>query len=353
MVTAIAPSRNSCLYLGDPASNRAAAFQAARRRLGLPDCHMQSYAEEPLAGNWSEVRLDSPGKSLELERHLLERGGFTVPAMERGRLWDASAWYRGLQATLEQLPPDWPYHNPPPDVLLLFDKRRCSRRLREAGLPVADSLATLHDAADLRRQLAEREWQGAFVKLFCGSSCSGSLAYQARRQAAFTTLERAAVGRYYNSRKVRRYTGRVADELIDWLCRQGAQVEEWLPKARLHNVPFDVRLVMIDGQPCHRVVRQGKTPMLGLHLGSRRGPWQELDWEAPEQLGRGVAALFPNCLHLGVDLLQTPTGSWRVIEVNAFGDLLPGLEWQGMDTYEWELRRAETRRREPSIPAGG
>ena len=35
---------------------------------------------------------------------------------------------------------------------------------------------------------------------------------------------------------------------------------------------------------------------------------------------------------------MSPQGELRIIEVNAFGDLLPGLLWQGQDTYELELR---------------
>jgi hypothetical protein len=47
-----------------------------------------------------------------------------------------------------------------------------------------------------------------------------------------------------------------------------------------------------------------------------------------------VARCFPESLHVGVDLMFSP--DWRrhaVAEVNAFGDLLPGLVVDGRDTY--------------------
>ena len=41
---------------------------------------------------------------------------------------------------------------------------------------------------------------------------------------------------------------------------------------------------------------------------------------------------------LGVDLMVgTNRRSFRIAEINAFGDLLPGVLDQGMDTYEAQL----------------
>ena len=47
-----------------------------------------------------------------------------------------------------------------------------------------------------------------------------------------------------------------------------------------------------------------------------------------------MAAQFPGTLHVGVDLMFRV--GWRahaVAEVNAFGDLLPGVLSDGLDTY--------------------
>jgi hypothetical protein len=47
------------------------------------------------------------------------------------------------------------------------------------------------------------------------------------------------------------------------------------------------------------------------------------------------------CLHVGVDLMYEAgyTGH-RVLEANAFGDLLPNLRRDGLSVYEWEIREA-------------
>jgi hypothetical protein len=64
----------------------------------------------------------------------------------------------------------------------------------------------------------------------------------------------------------------------------------------------------------------------------------EETWAAARTACERGASLFPRSLHVGVDLLLTP-GYRRhaVLEVNAFGDLLPGVLCDGQDTYKAEI----------------
>ena len=67
-------------------------------------------------------------------------------------------------------------------------------------------------------------------------------------------------------------------------------------------------------------------------------------WEAALETCRRAAGLFPRCHHVGIDLLFTP--SFRrhaLLEANAFGDLLPGVLWDGMDAYAAEVAALESR----------
>jgi hypothetical protein len=50
-----------------------------------------------------------------------------------------------------------------------------------------------------------------------------------------------------------------------------------------------------------------------------------------------AAACFPSTVCVGVDLLVGLDGSFRVAEVNAFGDLLPGIVDRGQDTYDAQI----------------
>ncbi len=60
--------------------------------------------------------------------------------------------------------------------------------------------------------------------------------------------------------------------------------------------------------------------------------------------------LFPGSLYCGVDImLHRDRERCFVLELNAYGDLLPRITWEGMDTYEAEVRaflRRQERRSE-------
>ena len=151
----------------------------------------------------------------------------------------------------------------------------------------------------------------------------------------------------YNSRRICHYTKteQIAD-IINILTAEGVQVEEWQPKAQLQGCGFDVRVVVINGEAQHLVVRLGKSPMTNLHLGNERGNTEEFlakvgkeNWQVMKQTCEAAAALFPNSLYCGVDLLILPDWQQHVIlEINAFGDLLHGILWNGMDTYTSEVK---------------
>jgi hypothetical protein len=205
---------------------------------------------------------------------------------------------------------------------------------------------------ELHERMRATGCRRVFVKLAHGSSASGVVAYETSgaRQQALTTVEvvrRHGELRLYNSRRIRRYH-QLADvaDLIDALAREGVRVEEWVPKAGLDGFVFDLRVVVIAGRARHVVVRMSCGPMTNLHLLNRRGDLSAVlarmgpeAWRAARRTCEKAAGLFPDSLHLGVDLLIAP-GFRRhaVLEGNAFGDLLPGVLSGGVDTYEAEIR---------------
>lgn len=63
-------------------------------------------------------------------------------------------------------------------------------------------------------------------------------------------------------------------------------------------------------------------------------------WQAAMESCRKVASLYRS-LHVGLDVMFEPgLERHRVIEANAFGDLLPNLTLDGLSVYEWEIREA-------------
>jgi hypothetical protein len=121
--------------------------------------------------------------------------------------------------------------------------------------------------------------------------------------------------------------------------------QTWIPKAGWKGHRMDLRILAIAGKAAHVVPRLSKSPFSTLQLGAKRGDAAELrmetgeaNWARALSAAESAAAAFPNSLHAGVDVAMTP--GWRkaaVLEVNAFGDLLPGVLHEGRDTYLCEL----------------
>jgi glutathione synthase/RimK-type ligase-like ATP-grasp enzyme len=369
------------VVVGNPACRRVTLFQEALNRCRVHPASLVSYADlfagrvtlEQVVEPGAVVRLESPGRDFEVEKALLaagadepDAGGRTRIsresaqrlAFDKGRIWYPRQWYLGLCALLrridEQLSrcPSCVRMTAPADVEVLFDKVRCQDRFAQSGIPVPQSLGAVRSFAELRERMRRSGCHSVFVKLSHGSSASGVVAYRSAnaRQEALTTVEMVHQDgelRLYNSRLIRRYhRHREVAALVDALAREGVQVEEWLPKARLDGHVFDLRVMVIGGEARHVVVRMSQSPMTNLHLLNRRGDLSAVvarmgteAWRAALRTCERAAAVFPDSLHLGVDLLiGRDFRQHAVLEANAFGDLLPGVLNEGIDTYEAEIR---------------
>lgn len=155
---------------------------------------------------------------------------------------------------------------------------------------------------------------------------------------------------------MRRYTDeREIAAVVDLLAPDGLHVEQWIPKASQHGRAADLRVVVVGGRATHAVVRTSRSPMTNLHLGGARGDLQAVRdaagarWPILLEVCERAAACFPQSPMVGVDLL--PATGWQryyVGEVNAFGDLLPGLPGlaggpaEGLDTYAAQVHHLLT-----------
>lgn len=365
------------VVIGNPENRRVAFFQEALHRFSLPEARILSY-EDLLTGRASlesaltpdtVLRIESPGENFAVESLLLKEGRDDAEAegspiapddlsFDRGQIVAPRQWYLGFcrvlrrwTGLLEAVPDVW-VMNAPADIACMFDKVACHARCLEGGIAVPPALGPVQNYDELIARMDEAGWDRVFVKLAHGSSASGVVAFHRRgdEQSAITSAEIVRTGadiRLYNSLRIRRYE-READlrDLINALAAERVHVEQWLPKASLNQgESMDVRVVVIDGEPCHLVVRQGRSPMTNLHLGNRRGNVSEFLAQLGEsrhgeffETCRRTARLFRSTLYAGLDVLFTP-GFRRhaVLEVNAFGDLLPGVTSTGWTTCEAEI----------------
>ena len=339
------------VVIGNPDNRRVSLFRAAARAAGLTDPTVVAWrdvaAGAPVAIEaGSLVRVDSPGEDAEVDRLLR---GADEPAAH-GEIVGLAAWYRGFLGALRRVElaaRGSRLCNDPSEIAVLFDKRACHALLRSQGIPVPPALDTPRSYAHLVSLMDDAGWSRVFVKPVHGSSASGVLALRRHRgRVLATTSVEPSQGRLFNSLRVRDYSSpETIESIVDKLAPDGLHVERWFPKADLDGMVMDLRVVVIAGRPSHVVVRTSRGPITNLHLGGARGSLQEVLERAGRRRYRAaietcerVGACFPGCLQVGVDLMFSSDWSRHAVaEVNAFGDLLPGLLVDGRDTYAAQL----------------
>jgi glutathione synthase/RimK-type ligase-like ATP-grasp enzyme len=346
------------------------------------------------------IRFDSPGESFDVEKKIISEGSDTMYrteargmrirpddvaelAFDKGIIRYQRQWYLGfenvimtmarrLESVIEsqnrvfKSPVNMKFMNDPQEIMIMFDKRQCHALLMRHNIPVPRANYDVRNYDELKQLMQETRLDKVFVKLAHGSSASGVVAYacllDAEKHSNFPFTEVATTSAelvkdkvtgsatLYNSLRIRKYTKNEDIRLvIDQLCDEKVIVEEWIPKAKQLNASFDLRIMVINGKMQQFVLRTSQSPMTNLHLGNKRGDSEMFlkdimekaphTWRAVqhtcERLGREV---FPRSMYMGVDMLITPGYKEHyVLEVNAFGDLIPNILHKGRDTYHAEV----------------
>lgn len=372
------------VVIGHPAHRRVALFQAALAAQALPPAQVVAWAELAVPGaparllaNLGDaiVRIDAAGEDAAVERALLGRG--EAAARAEGASVIAARELAALPFALGQILPPRQHHlgflavldeieaalagqpvrmvQPIAAIRLLFDKRATSARWAALGVPVPEPLpgGDVRDPDDLRARMEAAGWPSVFVKLSSGSSasCLAVFVHRAGDEHAMTTVEDAG-GARFNTRRIQRLNDRARiDRTLGFILGEGAQVERAIPKARLAKRYFDCRVLAIAGEPAFVVMRTATHPITNLNLGGLRGDVEALraavppaSWDAAMASARTVQR-DSGAFHVGVDVMFEPgLRAHRVIEGNAFGDLLPNLVRDGLDVYGWQIRQLITAR---------
>ena len=354
--------------LATAGSKRVRLMQAARAQLRLPPAQVLEWrdwlARPALLADALRrpglFKIEPPGDDPAAHRSLLDAGcrvlgRAPVPAPAHGELLAMDAWFAGFAAAMaglaQQLAGLEPTRvfNAPHEICLMTDKLACQRHLAAHGVPIPALLGPVRGHDHLQSLLHEHDLDRVYLKPRYGSSASGVVAYRrnraGRQQATTSTTLARADGqtRLFNAKRMARYE-RPADIalLVDALAAQELYAEQWLNKPRCGDSHYDLRVVTVDGQPAHRVARIGRHMMTNLHLDNRRGDAAGLLDAADQAALAATSALaaraFPDSRVAGYDLVVRH-GQAHVLEANAFGDLLPGLLWQGIDTYAAQLAR--------------
>jgi len=313
------------------------------------------------------VRGESPGRDFEVTKLLLAAGAreagdvstdWSSLPYQKGKLIRPGLLHRGFCRVLRGLREAFdarPQLTPlacPRAVAELFDKNATAARLTAASIPCPPSLAPPATPDELLAELRKRRCSTAYVKLATGSSATGTAVVHALDDPAWaiTTMVRID-GDFYNTRRLRRVSGDDLTDALAFILAEGACVQEGIPMAQLDGQNFDVRVVVIHGQPAFTVFRLSSAPMTNLHLGGRRGETAACRAAIPTRAWLdaidhcvAAAAQYP-CAMVGVDLLfERGFLNHYILEVNAFGDWFPDLtDEQGRTVHRVEIEMTARR----------
>lgn len=261
---------------------------------------------------------------------------------------------RGLKNTFAQAP-HWQPLACPLDIAVMFDKNATCSRLLDADIPCPATLPVQTSKLtpqELLRQLMQMGWKTAYIKLATGSSATGMVVIhlQDRPVWGLTTVTRRD-NYFFNTRIPERIEGESLEEVLRFLCNEGVCIQQGITMATIDGLNFDVRVVVIHGEPAFTLFRLSPLPMTNLQLGGRRGDWARCRAAIPPRAWANAmddcvtAARLFNAACVGIDLLfDKGFTNHYLLEINAFGDFFPG--WRnppnapraaGKSIHEWEI----------------
>lgn len=307
----------TAVLLGSRGTKRTNYFEKAARQNGLPFLFLEwdEWRRHGFpSGNELFVKIDPP---VWTEGHLTTLNNLTES-------------YRNDLMTLEREAMVSEYLNPPSRLMDLLDKAACKQTLKEAGIPVTQSLGEgIEDSRTLLSRMEEMRIFSVFIKPVYGSGAAGVTAFRIQpgtgRMAAYTCAALSLI----NTKELQTLT-EPSEILIflDRLLSLGCIVERWYPKADFQGWSYDLRAVCQDGSLDFLLARLSKGPITNLHLNNQpmeasRLMLPEAVTSRIEELCRKACGCYPGLRSAGIDiLLEKGSLKPRVIEMNGQGDLL-------------------------------
>jgi len=304
------------------------------------------------------LRITSPGEDFNLWKKIVSLGSCEeceTLVFKRGLIYPNQYWYRGWCVILKKIEgfieknPLVEVMNTPASIQLAFHKLECQKTIAEQGIATPEIiLDQVIDYDMLITKLEKEKISQVFVKPYHGSSASGVMALrQSRgRQVLYTTIALQANSEMYNHLKLQKYNDiSQIRTIVNSMIPSGLFAENWIRKKTFQQKSVDFRILVINGEPAIVVPRMSKHFITNLHLGNEKGDIDEVEkvWgkeiiQKAKMLAVNAVDAIGGLFYAGVDVAVDSVGEPYVLEVNAFGDMLLGIDKGGLSTYEYELR---------------
>lgn len=373
------------VVLCNPENRRSRFFSQSLHRAGFSSPIIISYSELLSSSNISSffadklshlhnkrinIKIDSAGENFHVTKALIALGASLhsqriLPheaqqlEFEKGRFRYLKEWYLGYKQLLACVNKavqavsannSVSFLNTPDAILALIDKKICQQTLLSQAISVPPVVVLPPTFDQWVDHLIKNKCYQVFLKPRYGSSAAGVIAFRinpkSKKMTATTSLQLTGTSTFsqcYNSLKLSTYqTPEDIQRIFNHVIEEDAYCEKWVTKPQVDGMNFDVRMVAINGKATHYVTRCSHSPITNLHLNNHRGNIlkhhngnQMLKHAASEV--EKAATVFPGARSIGVDII-TSTRRSRIIEINAFGDLLPGILYKGMSTYDMQAQ---------------
>ena len=314
------------------------------------------------------IKIDSPGENFQVTRALIALGAREYSdritpleardlTFEKGRFGFLKEWYFGFRKLVECIQEyeseltsrgnTVAYINSPESIIKMGNKKNCQDILDTFGVSIPPAITLINNFDTWVDQLIAMQTYQVFIKPCYGSSAAGVVALRIKPDGSAmfaTTSLRMANDKCYNSLKLCKYSDRDDIKcLFNIVLQEDAYCERWISKPQVNGKNFDLRVVVINGKASHWITRCSVTPITNLHLGNERGnilqhPHGAKMLENAMNAAERTAKVFPTAGVFGADVIVNKTKA-RILELNAFGDLLPGVENNGLCTYDAQIKR--------------
>ena len=315
-------------------------------RIGSPD-------DERCARALLQLAARAPGR--------LDDGSFAADAATRayraGELWPPRQFHDGLVTALSRMEQNLralPWLSTwldPATIIAMFDKVATRSRLADAGIPCTEGFepSIAGGVTGMQAELSRRGWKRAYLKFRYGWGGCGLVYLELDRGRAISTVEDRD-GYLANSRRLRWRPIPSLSPIMKFLIAQGATCERAIPLARIDGDPFDVRLLVIDERVAFSIARQSRVPITNLQLVGKRAPLERCRQRLGQRLWCDALASAVAAARLlaapvvGADIaFHRDLRSYRILELNAFGDFFPRLRDERGKTVHGVLLEALAR----------
>lgn len=276
--------------------------------------------------SWENIDIDILEKAT-----LVKLNAPKITNTEIKNVMDFVQWYKKELFYLESFE-NINYLNKPKAIFQTLDKVYTKKLLEKNNIPTTEMIySNIIDYENLKKYLILNDIKEVFIKLRYGSGAGGIVVYKYNKQLdkdiIYTTIMLKENTMYNVKNIIKVGNTKKIKSIINMLLKQDVIIEKSVPKERIGSLTYDLRVVYQFGKIEFIVARGSSGPITNLHLNNNPLALSEINLtnaeiEKIESLCASAVALYDGLNVAGIDVLVTPNREFKIIEINAQGDLI-------------------------------